>query len=94
MPTKPKTPRTSGNPARRAQQLAEAALKRAPRCQCEHGGGSCRRVARYRVSQLCAVEGCESAVHVTLFCAECMTEAVAYHDENCRSGHRLRVRAL
>lgn len=92
--TTKKKPRTSGNPARRADQLAEAALGRAPRCQCEHSDGKCRRVARFRVSHLCAVEGCESAVHVTLFCAECKTGALAYHDEHCRSGHRLRVRAL
>lgn len=89
-----KSPRTSGNPARRADQLTEAALGRAPRCQCEHPDGKCRRVARFRVSHLCAADGCESAVHVTLLCAECKIAAMAYHEENCMSGGRLRIRSL
>jgi hypothetical protein len=36
MATKTKKPRTSGDPARRADQLDEAALRRVPRCQCRH----------------------------------------------------------
>jgi hypothetical protein len=94
MATKRSKPRTSGHPARRADQLTEAALRRKPRCQCEHRDGKCRKVARFRVSHLCTVDGCESAVHVSLFCAECKIGAVASHEESCVSGGRLRVRAL
>ncbi len=84
----------SGNPGRRAAQLDEAALLRAPKCQCEHAAGRCRRPAAYRVSLLCAEKGCNSAVHVTLFCESCKEKAMAYHVSNCRTPHRLRVTTL
>ncbi|HEX5089489.1 MAG TPA: hypothetical protein VFV89_16910 [Nocardioides sp.] len=48
----------------------ERALLGGPRCQCECQGG-CRRRATCRVSFLCAVEGCGSAVHTALACTPC-----------------------
>jgi hypothetical protein len=48
----------------------ERAVRGGPRCECDCQGG-CRRRATYRVSFLCAVEDCESAVHVALACTPC-----------------------
>jgi hypothetical protein len=93
MATRTKQPRTSGNPARRADELAEAALKRAPRCQCRHDDGKCRRVARYRVSALCQEEGCRCAVSVYLACAPCKESWLA-HSRACVGCPDLRVTAL
>ncbi len=52
-----------------------------PRCECECQGG-CRRRATYRVSFLCAIEDCDSAVHVALACTPCKDSWVhrASHD--------------
>jgi hypothetical protein len=86
--------RLSGNPSRRAAQLDEDALRRTPKCQCEHTTGRCGRPAAYRVSALCAADGCESAVDVTLMCLWCKERAIAHHDSTCRTRHRLRVTAL
>jgi hypothetical protein len=93
MATRTKQPRTSGNPARRADQLAEAGLRRAPRCQCQHDEGKCRRVARYRVSELCRAEGCGCAVNVYLACAPCM-ESWVEHSRVCVNCPDLRVTPL
>ena len=49
----------------------EKALRGRPRCECEHPTGRCRRRATHRVSAICAIEDCDSAVHVHLVCAEC-----------------------
>ncbi len=48
----------------------ERAMRGGPRCQCECQGG-CRRRATYRVSFLCVIEDCDSAVHVALACTPC-----------------------
>ena len=93
MATKRQTQRLSGNPGRRAAQLDAAALKRAPKCQCEHASGRCRRPAVFRVSILCAVEGCTCAVLVHLACNGCKDGWVD-HARTCLRQHRLRVTAL
>ena len=49
----------------------EKALRGRPRCECEHPTGRCRRRATHRVSAICAIKDCDSAVHVHLVCAEC-----------------------
>lgn len=93
MATKTKRRGLSGNPARRADHLAELdadALRRSPRCECRHPG-RCRRVARFRVSYLCAEEACEVAVSVHLGCADCTDSWMAHARED---GHRLRVTPL
>ena len=48
----------------------ERAVRGGPRCECGCQGG-CRRRATYRVSFLCAIEDCGSAVHVALACTPC-----------------------
>jgi len=48
----------------------ERVMRGGPRCECECQGG-CRRRAAYRVSFLCAIEDCDSAIHVALACAPC-----------------------
>jgi hypothetical protein len=84
----------SGNPAVRADQLDEAALRRQPRCQCDHEHGLCGRPAAFRISSLCAGDGCQVALDVTLMCRSCKEQTVAYHESTCGDRHRLRVTAL
>jgi len=93
MATKTQKRGRSGNPLRRADQLAEAAVRRAPRCECRHTNGKCRRVARFRVSELCQVDDCRTAVRVRLACAVCK-DGWMDHARRCHRGHRLRVTAL
>lgn len=93
MATKTPKRRLSGNPSRAAAQLDEAALRRAPGCQCKHASGRCRRRATFRVSVLCAEDGCQNAVHVYLACAACKDGWVA-HARTCPKEHRLRVTSL
>ena len=95
MATRTKRRNLSGNPARRAEQLDEVeenALRRSPRCECSHPG-RCRRVARFRVSELCAADGCGIAVRVHLACADCKDGWVE-HARSCGRGHQLRVSPL
>jgi hypothetical protein len=89
MPTKTRSRGLSGHPARRAQQVADADLERAPRCECLHPE-RCGRVARFRVSELCAEVGCQCAVTVSLACAECKDGWVS-HAQACSRNHRLRI---
>lgn len=89
MGTTTRSRRLGGHPARRAEQLADADLRRAPRCECRHPE-KCRRVARFRVSELCAEEGCKRAVTVHLACADCKDGWVS-HARTCGWEHKLRV---
>jgi len=89
MATKTRSRGLSGHPAQRAVQLAESDLKRAPRCECRHPE-KCRRVARFRVSELCAEPSCSCAVSVHLACAECK-DAWVSHAQMCSQDHKLRV---
>jgi hypothetical protein len=79
----------SGHPARRADQLADTDLRRAPRCECLHPE-QCRRVARFRLSELCAERTCGCAVSVYLACADCK-DAWVSHAQMCSRAHKLRV---
>ncbi len=90
--TKTRNRRLSGHPARRAEQLEEADLSRAPRCECHHPE-RCPRQARFRVSELCAADGCGVAVSVHLGCADCKDSWVD-HARECGHGHQLRVTPL
>ena len=82
----------SGDPARRAEQLEENALRRSPRCECSHPE-RCRRAARFRVSELCAADDCGVAVSVHLACADCKDGWVE-HARACGESHQLRVTPL
>lgn len=93
MATKTQKRGLSGNPSRRADQLDEAALKRALRCQCRNHGGQCRRQATFRVSELCTEDDCRTAVRVHLNCAMCK-DGWLEHVRNCSNEHRLRVTPL
>jgi hypothetical protein len=70
----------------------ERAVRGGPRCECDCQGG-CRRRATYRVSFLCAIEDCDSAVHVALACTPCKDSWLhqASHDPK---GPELRVTPL
>ena len=89
MATRTRGRNLSGNPARRAEQLEENALRRSPRCECRHPE-RCRRTARFRVSELCAEEGCGVAVTVHLACSDCKDGWVE-HARCCGEGHQLRI---
>jgi hypothetical protein len=54
----------------KSEDPLEGVMRGGPRCECECQGG-CRRRATYRVSFLCAIEDCDSAVHVALACTPC-----------------------
>ena len=71
----------------------EKALRGRPRCECEPPPAECRRRATHRVSAICAIEDCDSAVHVHLVCAECKDSWLhqASHDP---TGPELRVTPL
>ncbi len=74
--------RTSDKSTNTSDDPLEKSLRGRPRCECEHSTGRCRRRATHRVSAICVIEDCDSAVHVHLVCAECKDSWVhqASHD--------------
>ena len=61
----------TNRPSTTAAEALERSVRGGPRCECEHDNGRCRNRASHRVSAICAVDGCRSAVHVHLVCAPC-----------------------
>jgi hypothetical protein len=91
--SRPTTKRTTRRDRPAGQPLSRAALIETPGCECVHAGVPCPRPATHRVSLLCAVEDCRTAVHVYLACTPCKESWVRDAVQG-RPPLRLRVTAL